>query len=251
MLKRSKYSRLRDESLTSLEDLPQRMFSLKREFGLDSDFALLDPRTPAHQRPSSLRDFLPRVANIRLQSPGSPRGQMFTSRDQNTERNTNRPLSRTEWDLVPHQRFCSLPSFSESLLTGQSHSALNCPKRPITLHRMAGLPWKHSCPSCMLHRDGLCCLKTSAADELTGVLRANRAVHYDIKVPVAAWFCTHTSANFNQECVWGSFKVPLKKGWLHLDAKPLYLMPCMLASTQLKYSLNSYIWHRAEHGTRV
>uniref|UniRef100_A0A3Q1F4R7 Uncharacterized protein n=1 Tax=Acanthochromis polyacanthus TaxID=80966 RepID=A0A3Q1F4R7_9TELE len=74
MLKRTKYSRLRNDSLTSLEDHPQRMLPLKGDFCLDSDFAQLDPGTPAHQGASTLRDFIPRVANIRLQSPISLNG---------------------------------------------------------------------------------------------------------------------------------------------------------------------------------
>lgn len=190
MLKRTKYSRLRNDSLTSLEDRPKRILSLKRDLCLDSDFALLDPGTPTHHGPSTLRDFIPRVANIRLQSPISLhglRGQTVTARDQTTDGHTDRPLSRTEWDLRPNQRFCSQPSLSEPLSTGQNltHSALSCTKRPITLHRMAGLPLTHSCPPCSQHRDGLCCLETcSAVDECTAMRTANRAVHHDIKVPV-------------------------------------------------------------------
>uniref|UniRef100_A0A665WYX5 Uncharacterized protein n=1 Tax=Echeneis naucrates TaxID=173247 RepID=A0A665WYX5_ECHNA len=66
MLKRTKYSRLRNDSLTSLED---RTLSLKGELRLDSDFAQMDPGTSSHHGLSTLRDFIPRVANIRLQSP--------------------------------------------------------------------------------------------------------------------------------------------------------------------------------------
>ncbi|XP_018539096.1 SHC-transforming protein 3 [Lates calcarifer] len=187
MLKRTKYSRLRNDSLTSLEDCPQRMLPLKRELGLDSDFAQLDPGTPSHHGPSTLRDFIPRVANIRLQSPISLRGlrgQMNTAGDTTIDGHTDRPLSRTEWGSGPNQRFCSQPSLNLPLSTGQNltHSALHCTKRPITLHRMASLPWTPGCPPCSQHRDGLCCLKaSSAADDCTVVGKANRAVHHHIK----------------------------------------------------------------------
>ncbi|XP_070764006.1 SHC-transforming protein 1-like [Enoplosus armatus] len=187
MLKRTKYSRLRNESLTSLEDRPQRMLPLKRDLCLDSDFAQLDPGTPTHQGPSTLRDFIPRVANIRLQSPISLRGlrgQTNTAGDRAIDGHTDRPLSRTEWDSGPNQRFCSQPSLNVPLSTGQNltPSALHCTKRPITLHRMASLPWTPSCPPCSQHRDGLCCLNTSSAvDDCTVVRTANRAVHHHIK----------------------------------------------------------------------
>ncbi|KAM9366124.1 SHC-transforming protein 1-like [Symphorus nematophorus] len=173
MLKRTKYSRLRNDSLTSLEDRPQRMLPLKRELCLDSDFAQLDPGTPTHHGPSTLRDFIPRVANIRLQSPISLRGLRGQTAG---DRTTARPLSQTEWGSGPNQRFCSQPSLSTG--PNRTHSALSCTKRPITLHRMASLPWTPSCPN----RDGLCCLKTSsAADDCTVVRTANRAVHHHIK----------------------------------------------------------------------
>ncbi|XP_035538149.1 SHC-transforming protein 1-like [Morone saxatilis] len=187
MLKRTKYSRLRNDSLTSLEDRPQRMLPLKRDLCLDSDFAQLDPGTPTHHGPSTLRDFIPRVANIRLQSPISLRdlrGQANTAEDRATNGHTGRPLSRTECNSGPNQRFCSQPSLNVPLSTGQNltHSALRCTKRPITLHRMASLPWTPNCPHCSHHRDGLCCWKTSSAvDDCTVVRTANRAVHHHIK----------------------------------------------------------------------
>ncbi|TKS69599.1 SHC-transforming protein 1 [Collichthys lucidus] len=183
MLKRTKYSRLRNDSLTSLEDLPQRMLPLKRNLCLDSDFAQLDSGTPTHDGPSTLRDFIPRVANIRLQSPitlQGLRGQTKTTRDRTTDGHTH----RTDWGSEPNQRFCSQPSLSMPLSTGQNltHSALECTKRPITLHRMTSLPWTPSCPPCSQHRDGLCCLKTSTAvDDCTVERTANRAVHHNIK----------------------------------------------------------------------
>uniref|UniRef100_A0A3P8UI83 SHC adaptor protein 4 n=1 Tax=Amphiprion percula TaxID=161767 RepID=A0A3P8UI83_AMPPE len=103
------------------------MLPLKGEFCLDSDFAQLDPGTPAHQGASTLRDFIPRVANIRLQSPISLRGlRGQTGRDRAV---SSKPSSRTE-------RFCSHPSFSVPPSTGLIHPALRCMKRPITLHRM-------------------------------------------------------------------------------------------------------------------
>lgn len=221
MLKRTKYSRLRNDSLTSLEDRPQRMLSLKRDHCFDSDFALLDPGTPTHNGPSALRDFIPRMANIRLQSPIFPhglRGQTVTARDRTTDGHTDGHLSRTEWDFEPDQRVCTQPSLSEPLSTGQNltHSALTCTKRPINLHR---LPWTHSCPACSQHRAGLCCLKTSTAvDQCTVVRTANRAVHHDIKVPATTpvtlddtSHCAHNTnltgyaANCSKECVCGSF----------------------------------------------
>uniref|UniRef100_A0A8C4EZ27 Uncharacterized protein n=1 Tax=Dicentrarchus labrax TaxID=13489 RepID=A0A8C4EZ27_DICLA len=130
MLKRTKYSRLRNDSLTSLEDRPQRMLPLKRDLCIDSDFAQLDPGTPTHHGPSTLRDFIPRVANIRLQSPISLRGlrgQTNTAEDRATNGHTGRPLSRTECNSGPNQRFCSQPSLNVPLSTGQNltHSALN------------------------------------------------------------------------------------------------------------------------------
>lgn len=204
MLKRTKYSRLRNDSLTSLEDRPQRTLPLKRDLCLDSDFAQLEPGTPTHHGPSTLRDFIPRVANIRLQSPSSLqglRGQMNTARDRTSDGHSDRPLSRAELDSVPNQRFCSQPSLNVPLST---HSALSCTKRPITLHRMASLPWTPSCPPCSQHRDSLCCLKTSsAADDCMVVRTANRAVHHHIKVPhinLSQCMNTHCCAQ-THECV--------------------------------------------------
>ncbi|KAM3624769.1 uncharacterized protein V6R79_001281 [Siganus canaliculatus] len=187
MLKRSKYSRLRNDSLTSLEDRPQRMLPLKRELCLDSEFAQLDLRTSTHHGSSTLRDFIPRVVNIRLQSPISLRclrGQTNSAEDRSTDGATDRPLSRTEWSSEPNQRFCSQPSLNVSLSNGQNltHSALSCTKRPVTLHRMASLPWTPSWSSRSQHRDDLCCLKTSSAvDDFTAMRTANRAVHHHIK----------------------------------------------------------------------
>lgn len=197
MLKRTKYSRLRNDSLTSLEDRPQKMLPLKRDLCLDSDFAQLDPGTPAHHRPSTLRDFIPRVANIRLQSPislRSLRGQTNTPGDRTIDGHTDRPLSRTEWGSGHNQRFCSQPSLNVPLSTVQNlnHSALHRTKRPITLHRMASLPWTPDCPPCSQHKGCLCCLKTfSAEEECTVVGTASRAVHHHIKVSVTTHVTVH------------------------------------------------------------
>lgn len=167
MLKRTKYSRLRNDSVASLEDRSQRMLSLKRDCCLDPDFPLLDPGTPTHDGVSTLRGFIPHVADT--QFPISERGL----RGQTT---TDRPVSGTERDLGPSQRFCGRPSSSEPPSTGQTHSALSCVKKPIALHRMGGFSWSGPAP-CPQHRGGLWRLKTPAAgDECT-------AVHYDIKVP--------------------------------------------------------------------
>ncbi|KAM7405870.1 hypothetical protein PAMP_000288 [Pampus punctatissimus] len=187
MLKRTKYSRLRNDSLTSLEDWPQKMLPLKRDLCLDSDFAQLDPGTPAQHGPSTLRDFIPRVANIRLQSPISlrgQRGQTNTPRDRNIDGHTDRPLSRTEWGSGHNQRFCSQSSLNAPISTVQNLtvSALHLTKRPITLHRMASLPWTPGCPPGYQHKDCLCCLKTFSAEEDCTVLgTVNRAVHHHIK----------------------------------------------------------------------
>ncbi|XP_059201635.1 SHC-transforming protein 4-like [Centropristis striata] len=179
MLKRTKYSRLHNDSLTSLEDRPQRMLPLKRDLCLDSDFAQLDPGTPTHHGPSTLRDFIPRVANIRLQSPISLRGlRGQTARDRTIDGHS------AEWGSGPDQRFCSQPSLNVPLPTDQNltHSALCCTKRPITLHRMASFPWTPGCPPCSQHRDGLCRLKTSSAvDDCTVKGTSNRVVHHQIK----------------------------------------------------------------------
>ncbi|XP_075934885.1 SHC-transforming protein 1-like [Anarhichas minor] len=187
MLKRTKYSRLRNDSLTSLEDRPQRMLPSKTDLCLDSDFAQLDAGAPTHQGTSTLRDFIPRVANIRLQSPISLwglRGQTNTDRDRTIDGHTDRPLSRAEWGSGPDQRFCSQPSLNVPLSTGQNltHSALRCTKRSITLHRITSLPWTPDCPPCSQHRDGLCPLKTSSAvDHCAVVGTASRMVHHHIK----------------------------------------------------------------------
>ncbi|XP_029310757.1 SHC-transforming protein 4-like isoform X2 [Cottoperca gobio] len=187
MLKRTKYSRLRNDSLTSLEDRPQKMLPLKSDLCLDSDFAQLDPGTPNHHGLSTLSDFIPRVANIRLQSPISLQGlmgQTNRARDRTIDGHADRPLSRAEWGSGPNQRFCSQTSLKVPLSTGQNltPSAPRCTKRPITLHQMASLSWTPGCPPCSQHRDGLCPIKTSSAvDDCTAVGTANRVVHHHIK----------------------------------------------------------------------
>lgn len=184
MLKRTKYSRLRNDSLTSTEDHSQRRLPLKSNLCFDSDFAQQDRGSPSHSGPSTLRDFIPRVANIRLQSPISPRaprGETNTTRDRTIDGDTDKPLRRKDWCSSPAERFFSHSAFNVSLSTGQNliHPALLCTKRPIMLHRMASLP----CPPCSQHRDGLCSLKTpSAVNDCTMVRTVNRAVHHHIKV---------------------------------------------------------------------
>uniref|UniRef100_A0A1A8EID4 SHC (Src homology 2 domain containing) family, member 4 n=1 Tax=Nothobranchius korthausae TaxID=1143690 RepID=A0A1A8EID4_9TELE len=177
MLKRTKYSRLRNDSLTSLEDCPDRTLPLKRDLCLDSDFAQLDPGTPSDHGPSTLRDFIPRVANIRLQSPPTLRGQREQT---STSAPKDKPLSSTDWGLEPSGTFCRHPSLNDPFPTSQNliHPTLLSAKRPIRLHRMASLP----CPPCSQHGDGLCCLKTfSAVDDCTVVRTAKGTVHHHIK----------------------------------------------------------------------
>lgn len=185
MLKRTKYSRLRNDSLTSLEDHPQRMlFPLKRDLSLDSDPVQLDSGTPTHHLPSTLRDVIPRVANIRLQSL---RGHTACDSGHN-----DNPSSLGSGSS---ERLCGQPSVNVPLSAGQNF-ALQCTKRPITLHRMASIPWTPGCPPCS-HRPGVCCLKTSSAiDECTVVGMANRAVHHHIKVPLP----THVNTTSDLLC---------------------------------------------------
>ncbi|XP_032394482.1 SHC-transforming protein 3 isoform X2 [Etheostoma spectabile] len=179
MLKRTKYSRLRNDSLTSLEDLPQRMLPPREDIRLDSDFAQLDPGTPTHHGSSTLRDFIPRVANIRLQSPISLQGIRGQTNSVDIDGHTDRPLSREKWGSGPNQKCCSEPSLNVPLST--NNLALRCTKRPITLHRMASVPWNPGCPFSQ-HRDSLCRLKTSSAvDDSTVEGTADRVVHHHIK----------------------------------------------------------------------
>nr|XP_043886113.1 SHC-transforming protein 4-like isoform X1 [Solea senegalensis] len=170
MLKRTKYSRLRNDSLTSLEDQPQKMPPQRMELDFDSDL------TPSHHGSSTLRDFIPRVANIRLQSPVSLRGltgHRNTAGARTKGGHTDRCFAGTEWGSGHHQRICSQPCLHVPLCAGQSltHVALCCTKRPITLHRMTSLPWIPGCPPC--------CSQDTRDD--AGVRQANRAVHHDIK----------------------------------------------------------------------
>uniref|UniRef100_A0A1A8N732 SHC (Src homology 2 domain containing) family, member 4 n=1 Tax=Nothobranchius rachovii TaxID=451742 RepID=A0A1A8N732_9TELE len=177
MLKRTKYSRLRNDSLTSLEDCPDRTLPLKRDLCLDSDFAQLDPGTPSDHGPSTLRDFIPRVASIQLQSPLTLRGQREQT---STSAPKDKPLSSTDWGLEPSGNFCRHPSLNDPFPTSQNliHPTLLSAKRPIRLHRMASLP----CPLCSQHGDGLCCLKTfSAVDDCTVVRTAKGTAHHHIK----------------------------------------------------------------------
>ncbi|KAM3877433.1 SHC-transforming protein 1-like [Diretmus argenteus] len=186
MLQRTKYSRLRNDSLTSLEDRPQGALPLMGDLCLNSDLAQLDPQTPPDQGSSTLKGFIPRLASIRLHSPVSLlglRGQANRLGDRAINGHIDRPVSRTDWASGPHQRLCSQTSFPVALSAShnQSHSALQRTKRPITLHRMASLPWTLGCPLCS-HRGGLPCLKTSpAAGDCAVFGPESRAVHHHVK----------------------------------------------------------------------
>lgn len=167
MLRRTKYSRLRNDSLTSLEDRPHRVLSLKRDLCLDSDFALLDPGTPDHREGS--------IPNMGKAGPQSgPRGE--TTRDQPTCGHAN----GTDWDWRSGSSFCKPPSSTEPLSSGLS--ALSCTKRPISLQRMTSLPPELGC-SCSQRRAGPCCLETAAGD-LPTVQTPHGSVHHNLKVPV-------------------------------------------------------------------
>lgn len=172
MLRRTKYSCLRNDSLASLEDRPQSILTLRRDLCMDSDFALLDPGTPDHHEGSRLSSFIPSMGSTAPQS--GPRGQ--TTRDQ-TARGDHK---ETDWDWRSSPRLCNPPCSTEPLSGGLS--ALSGTKRSITLHRMTSLPSKFGCP-CSQHRDGLCSLKTAAGDRTT-VQTASGPVHHNIKVRV-------------------------------------------------------------------
>ncbi|KAM4602959.1 SHC-transforming protein 1-like [Polymixia lowei] len=188
MLQRTKYSRLRNDSLTSLEDQPKRTLPLlKGGRCLNSDPAQPDARSPPDQGSSTLKDFIPRMAGIRLHSPvslWSTRGQTNRHEDRTVDRHIDRPLSRTDWTSGPGQRLCSQTSLPAPLTSHHNpkRSALHCIKRPITLHRMAGLPWTPACPL-RSHPDGVSCLKTfpAPAEERQIFGPERRAVHHHVK----------------------------------------------------------------------
>ncbi|XP_056135288.1 LOW QUALITY PROTEIN: SHC-transforming protein 4-like [Lampris incognitus] len=186
MLQRTKYSRLRNDSLTSQEDWPQGALPLKGDLCVSSDPSPLDSRTLPDQDSSTLRGFIPRMANIKLHSPVSllgVKGQTNRHRHKTIDEHTDRPLSRTEWTSRPNQRLCSQTSLPlpPTHCHNQNHSTLHCIRRPITLHRIASLPWTPGCPP-RSHRDRLSCLKTSsAAEECTTVGQEKRAVHHHLK----------------------------------------------------------------------
>ncbi|PWA19021.1 hypothetical protein CCH79_00004904 [Gambusia affinis] len=162
MLKRTKYSPLRNDSLTSLEDCPERLLASKRDLCLDSDFAQLDPGTPSPHGSSTLRNFVPRVASIRLQSPNCLRRVL--KGQANTIRTASKRDDRADWSS----------SFGGSFSSGPDpiHPALLSTRRPITLHRMASLP----CAPCSQQSDGLCRLKT--VDDCVVMRTSNKAVHH-------------------------------------------------------------------------
>ncbi|XP_062327286.1 SHC-transforming protein 4-like [Osmerus eperlanus] len=193
MLQRSKYSRLRNDSLTSLEEYPsQGALALKTDPCLTSDPTRclgplppqVGPRTPPdHQGSSTLRGFIPRVANIRLHSPAS----LLGLRGQ-TDRHGDRSSSQTDWDsgsahgLLIHKqppeiKTLALPRTSCLPLnqtSSQTHSCLQLTQRPIALRRMASHPWTRG------HL--VSCLKGSAStDGHIPCLRENRMIHPHIK----------------------------------------------------------------------
>lgn len=175
MLRRTKYSRLRNDSLASLEDRPQRILTLKRDLCVGSDFALLDPGMPDHHEGSMLSSLNPRMGSNAPQS--GLRGQ--TSREQ-TARGTPK---ETEWDWSSTPRLCNPPCSTEPL--SGALSALSGTRRPISLHRMTSLPSK--LPLCRPRSqptDGLRLLETAAGDR-TIVQTASGSVHHNIKVPAA------------------------------------------------------------------
>lgn len=152
MLKRTKYSRLRNDSLSSLEDRPVRVLPVKRNLSLASDF------TPHPAIPSTLRDFM---ANISIQSP--LRGQTGPTKPESVPGQ----VERTE------PRLCC----QSSLGNRQGSLALRCVKRPITLQRVASLPWTPSCAPCDHHRRDKSCWD-SGCSEKAGV---KTAIHHDLK----------------------------------------------------------------------
>ncbi|XP_054901078.1 SHC-transforming protein 4-like [Poeciliopsis prolifica] len=164
MLKRTKYSPLRNDSLTSLEDHPDRLVPSKRDLCLDSDFAQLDPGTPSTHGSSTLRNFIPRVASIRLQSPNCLRRVL--KGQANTIRTVSKRADRADWSSSLSGSFSGPDPI---------HPALLSIRRPITLHRMASLP----CAPCSQQSDGLCHLKT--VDDCAVVRTSNKAVHHHVK----------------------------------------------------------------------
>lgn len=181
MLRRAKYSRLRNDSLASLEDRPQRILALKRDLCVDSDFALLDQGTADHHEGSGLSSFTPRMGSA------TPHGGLrgHTARDQ-TARGDHKETGSTE------------------PLSG-GPSALSGTKRPISLHRMSSLHSKLGCP-CSRPRDGPCCPETPAGDRPSG------SVHHNMKVPVAtglvAWVGreAHTRVSSRHAATLGSVR---------------------------------------------
>lgn len=167
MLRRTKYSRLRNDSLASLEDRPQRVLSLKKDLCLESDFARLHAGTSDRHEGSILR-----MGNTGPQS--GPRGQ--TTMDQTTQGQSD----GTDWDWRSGHRLCKPLSLTEPQPSGVS--ALSCTKRPISLQRMTSLPSELAC-SCSQHRGGQRCLEAAAGD-LTTAPTAHGSVHRNIKVSV-------------------------------------------------------------------
>uniref|UniRef100_A0A8C5DRM4 SHC adaptor protein 4 n=1 Tax=Gouania willdenowi TaxID=441366 RepID=A0A8C5DRM4_GOUWI len=162
MLKRTKYSRLRNDSLTSLEDNSQRMVPQKSDHQCsESDFALLHPEKSTHLRPSTLKEFIPRVANIRLQSTIAPHALRGPDGGP-----SDGPLSRS--NPGPDERSSADPDLS--------HPALCCIQRPITLHKMSSI-----CPALTEPRGSHCCLKELSAAHCAVIGMKSRALHHHIK----------------------------------------------------------------------
>ncbi|XP_029354605.1 SHC-transforming protein 1-like isoform X2 [Echeneis naucrates] len=139
----------------------------------------MDPGTSSHHGLSTLRDFIPRVANIRLQSPISLwgfGGQGGAAGDRTIDGPTDKPLSRTECGPGPNQRLCSQSSFNSPQPAGC------CTGRPVTLHWMASLPWTSSAAhNCMelgaVHHD----IKYMGSVE---VIQSMRTLDFDTRIQV-------------------------------------------------------------------
>lgn len=166
MLRRTKYSRLRNDSLASLEDRPQRILTLKKDLCMDSDLALLDPGTPDHHEGPRLGGFT-----------APPRGLGEETTGDQTARGDHQ---ETDWDrtLASH-RLCRPPCSAEPLPAAPS--APSGTKRPVTLRRVSSLPPRFG-RACCQRRDGLCFLETAAGAQTAQT--GSGSVHHHIQVPV-------------------------------------------------------------------
>ncbi|KAM6980581.1 SHC-transforming protein 1-like [Aplochiton taeniatus] len=199
MLQRTKYSRLRNDSLSSLEERPQGVLPLKVDPSLTPEpaqcLAPLPPPlafpTPPDQGASTLRGFIPRMTSIRLHSPASLlglKGQTDRQRDRTTDRHADHRQTRSHWSSQPDQRLLiPAPSLSPSACHNQrqhvsdSLLAVHRCQRPITLHRVASHPWTSGCPL-HSHGESLSCPKMfSSADGHILAGPEIRVVHRYIK----------------------------------------------------------------------